>query len=161
MAKYLSYAWLVIENLITLVVAWLLYSIAANRFEIIIVSLLLIIYAQLVTSASSLALVGILNSLKSTKQFLHILKILKISNPHYKEYMSDISSLENSDKEEAYDRYSYSDLAELYGDDKDTKESIKDQEKEIDKITIKSYIAGFFVFLIYVLAVWKIISTLM
>ena len=84
--KYLSYAWLVVKNIITLFIAWLLYSIANTHFEIIIVSLLLVIYAHILTASSSLAMAVITSSHKSLKQFLHILQILKQNDKNIERY---------------------------------------------------------------------------
>jgi hypothetical protein len=84
--KYFSYAWSIIENTITLIIAWLLYSIANTNYEIIVVSLLLVIYAHIVSSSSGIALEVVLSEIRATKQFMHILQVLKRNDSDYKEY---------------------------------------------------------------------------
>lgn len=152
--KYASYAWLVIKNIIVLLIAFLLYSKANTSFEIIIVSLLLIIYTHAISSSSVLALGVWELSIKSSKQFLHILQILKRHDREYEglKEIREKALLENKDY--------FSGIETLYYEDEDTKEGMKEQKALHKELTIKSYIAETFVFLIYALAVWKIIATL-
>ncbi|HRY62972.1 MAG TPA: hypothetical protein P5056_04365 [Candidatus Paceibacterota bacterium] len=152
--KYASYAWLVIKNIIVLLIAFLLYSKANTSFEIIIVSLLLIIFTHAISSSSVLALGVWELSIKSSKQFLHILQILKRHDREYEglKEIREKALLENKDY--------FSGIEKLYYEDEDTKEGMKEQEALHKELTIKSYITETFVFLIYALAVWKIIATL-
>ncbi|MGD0276717.1 MAG: hypothetical protein ABSB79_11825 [Syntrophales bacterium] len=153
--KYFSYAWLVIRNVIILLIAWLLYSIATSNFEIIIISLLLIIYAYINNRTCALAHTLVTMSANSTKQFLHILKILKKSDSLYK----TIQASNKNEDEHADDPGHYA-LKLLYFEDEDSKQRLQKQDDELKTITIMIYISGPFTFLIYVLALWKIIIIL-
>jgi len=148
--KYFSYAWTVIENLIKLFIVWLLYSIPTSNFETIIISILLIIYAYICSSSSSLSFGLVTSTLKSLKQFLHILQVLKRHDKSFKE-------IEDFQKDFP-DELPYDPIESLYYDDDYTKQELKEQEDKLKQFTIQYFISGGFTFIIYVLAVWKILS---
>ena len=156
--KYASYAWLVIKNIIILIIAFLLYSEAKSNFEVIVISILLIIYVHLISSQSAVALAIFLAESRSTKQFLHVLQILKRNDSEYKECKAIHESMRDKDDDESDFQDNF--FESLYLDDKDSQESLKKHEEELTKYTMQSSIIDVFSFLIYLIAIWKIIMTL-
>lgn len=154
--KYVSYAWLLIRNLIVLLIVWLLYSKTTTSFEVIILSVLLAIYAHVLYSASVIVLGVWETTIKSSKQFLHILQVLKRKDRDYQK----MKELQLKAFEEGHDYFDNDELEKVYYEDETTKEGMKDQEALHKELTTKAYITGIFAFLMYAIAFLKIVMAL-
>ncbi len=75
--KFLSYAWLIIRNLIVILIALLLFSVAVTKFETVILSILLLIFIDTLSLRELLGLTLYEQNLLISKQFLIILEELK------------------------------------------------------------------------------------
>lgn len=167
--KILSYAWMITINVVTLFIALLLYSTTNTRFEIIIISLLLLIYLRIVSSSTAIAILIVENGMSKFKQFLHILKILKRNDPAYnehKELMNVFESIDKDKKKDDFDEYAIKPTGISYFEadfceDEDSQELLSEREALVKSMTIRYYVGEAFSFLIYALAVWKIITTLL
>lgn len=88
-------------------IVWLLYSKANTDFEIITVSILLVIHTHLTSLASGLRSQTMILELRSTKRFLHILQILKRNDTIYKESEALKRAFKkDGDDQEEYEIYS-------------------------------------------------------
>jgi hypothetical protein len=153
--KYLSYGWLVLENLLAVVIAWTVYAVATSKFEVIVISILLAIYAHILSTGSGLGMALATIEIKSIKRFFHTLQILKRSDPGYKA-IQDMKEV-TKDLEPIEDSYSDAFLEDQYFEGEDAKETMKEDEAAIQKMTIRFYINGASTFLIYTLAIYKIV----
>lgn len=75
--KFLSYAWLIIRNLIVILIALLLFSVAVTKFEIVILSILLLIFIDALNLRELLDLAINEQNLLISEKFLIVLKELK------------------------------------------------------------------------------------
>lgn len=75
--KFLSYVWLIIRNLIVILIALLLFSVAVTKFETVILSILLLIFIDTLSLRELLGLTLYEQNLLISKQFLIILEELK------------------------------------------------------------------------------------
>jgi len=70
--KYVSYAWLVLGNILALLVAFLLFGIASTSFDIVMLAILTLVYVAIYYSRLTSAEFY----LKSQKQYIHLLQLL-------------------------------------------------------------------------------------
>ena|SRR3989338_1026881 len=75
--KLLPYAWLIFRNLIVILIALLLFSVAETKFEIVILSILLLIFIDALSLRELLGLAIYEQNLLVSKQFLTVLEVLK------------------------------------------------------------------------------------
>ena len=149
--KYLSYAWTVIENLIAVFIALLLYTIPNSNFEIAVISILVIIYTHIRTSSSSLGFGIITMTFKSLKQFLHILLVLKRHDEAFERF------------EELQDKFPTLPYVppDLYYDDDYSKQELKENEDTLNKMTVQYFINGGGNFLIFIIALYKLLDAIL
>jgi len=159
-------------------IAWLLFSKASTDFEKITVSILLIIYAHIITSVAGIAYTTLLVELKSAKRFLNLLQILKRHDPVHKLFTtlnenSEDDYEENDAKKEPSEMSLADSIAELhkkfepplkpefdpvYHDDQETERTLKEDEDDVKKCMVQMYIVQTFASIIYVLAGVSILS---
>jgi hypothetical protein len=122
--KWFGYGWTVIVNLITLGVVVAIYSNIYDSFEIITVSLLILIYLSIQSITMIYGKTTIETVFAYDSEFKRIRKLLREQPDEYEE------------------------------------EEIQVAKKKVGKAMVKMYTNGSFIFIIYLIALWNLFSTL-
>ena len=125
---FIKYFWIFAVNIFTLLVVISIFDSLYDDFHILIVSINIIIYLNLVTFSSSWRLVKSIEMFWMWKEFLSIKRLLtnkQAMNMLYEEYLID--------------------------DTETTDEIIEKQEKQTKESNIKYYINAVFILIIYII----------
>ncbi len=148
--KILGIIWKVVENIITIAIVLGVFSIASNKFETVVLAILVIIYISITTYFALLGLQQITFAEVLDKQFKDIKKLIK--NPKRYLEKEELDKMQNI-LELDQDYFSLPQEIDEY-----EKEAQKERAEMKNKIIIKFYISACFQFVIYIFALYKLIS---
>lgn len=149
--KILGIIWKVIENIITATVVFGIFSIASTKFETVVLAVLVIIYISITTYFALLGLQQITFGEALDKELKDIKKLIK--NPKRDLAKEEMDKIRNT--------LGFNDdfVSELPQEiDEYEKEAQKEKAEKKNNIMIKFYINAGFQFIIYILALYKLIS---
>ncbi len=148
--KTLGIIWNVIVNIITVAIVWGIFSIASTNFETIVIAVLVLIYLSMQTFASGLSLSQLKFMEALDAEFRKVKKIIK----------NDVDREELMKEAQTLDQINNIMTTPLTEKEKEEKEEREKITKVIQKQTTEFYINAVFQVIIYIIALYHILTAL-